>query len=330
MHTQAWHVDAKDPHLLRHIADSWYAAKGVRLDAGETAAIARQLTYNIKRLFDKKYPELRARDFIPVNYEVPEGAEAWSEKGFDWAGMAKIIDSFADDLPLVDIMAEEVLHKPKYAGDAYMYTLEDLARQAFSGIQVDNKRAFAAKRAWENLVEQLGAIGNAAANIPGFLTNANVTVLTAAGGNINGAWATATSQQIYSDLMIMTSTMVSTTKGVFKPDTMLLPISSYEIVMTKPFSDLDPTPVGMVFLKNNPHIRNIDQWAFLETADAAGTGPRAVVYKRDSEILELMIMKEFTQLPPKQKALAFLIDCYGVIGGVAIHYPLGIEYVDGL
>lgn len=325
---QAWYEDSKT--LGAFVAQLHYQATGVRLDAGETAVVTRQLTYVIKRTFDKKYPELKARLFLPPNYEVPEGAEAWSERGYNWAGMAKIISDYAADLPVVSALASETLHPLRTVGDAYFYSILDLAKAALSGVNIDAKLAFAAKRAIEMAFEQIAAVGNADAGLPGFLNNANVPLLTAAGGDIVGGWSTATPDQTLSDLNILGNKMSEQTSGVYTPDSLLLPLPQFNRIMSLPFSDLNPKPVGRLFLEQSTYIKNIDWWVPLNTANAAGNGPRAVVYKRDSEIVELMIMREFTQLPPIQKALAFLINCYAVLGGVSIHYPLGVMYADGI
>jgi len=325
MRNSAWYTDAKTcAALIAH-------AVANRLDAGETGAFTRQLTYIIKRLYDKKYPDLRARDFIPFNREVPDGAETWAERGYDWFGMAKIGDGHADDLPVVTVQGEEVLHKPKLVFDAYEYTLDEIRRSQFGGLNLDTKYAFAARRAWENVVEQVAAKGDAPANLPGFLNNSNVPVVT--GGVTSGfigSWDTATSSQILSDLQYLESSVFTTSKTVWRPDTLLLPPSKFKIVMAKPFSDLVPEPVGKVFLRTSLYVKNIDQWNFLETADAGLTGPRAVCYLRDAEVVEFMMMREFTQNAPQPKALKISIPCDGKIGGVSWHYPLAAVYADSI
>lgn len=324
MRNLSWYTDGKTAAVI--VAQ----AVANRLDAGETAAFSRQLTYIVRKTYDKKYPDLRARDFIPFNNEVPDGATTWSERGYDWFGMAKIGDGHADDLPVVSIQGAEVLHKPKLVFDAYEYTLDEIRTSQFGQLQLDTKLAFAAKRAWENVVEQVAAMGDADANLPGFLTNANVPLITALGGAITGDWPTATSAQILADLQAIEQFVFTNSKTVWKPNTLLLPPSDFQIAMSKPYSDLVPEPVGKVFLRTSLYIKNIDQWLFLETADAAGTGPRAVAYVRDSETVEFMMMREFTQGAPQPKALKVSVPCDGKIGGVSWHYPLSAVYVDGI
>jgi len=298
-------------------------------DSGETAAFLRQLTYIFTRTFDRKYPELKARRFIPVNNEISPGAESFVNRSFDLAGMAKIISNFADDLPMVDVIAAEITQLIKSLGDGYTYSIQEMRASAMAGTQLDVKKAFAVRRVMENTVEQLAALGNAAAGLPGFINNGNIPILSAP-GPLTGNWLTATPVQIYNDLNAMANAMVVNTNEVFRPDTILLPTNRFSLVSTLAMSDIDSTTVLRRFLENSPYIRNVDQWAFLNSADAAGTGPRAIVYKRDPEIVELMIPQEFEQLPPQARNLAFLIACHMRFAGVMWHYPLGGEYVDGI
>ncbi len=303
--------------------------KRFRRDSGETATFLRQLTYIYTRTFDRKYPELKARTFIPVNHEVPSGAESFVWRSFDIAGMAKIISNFSDDLPMVDIIGGEVAQAIKSLGDAYNYSIQDMRASAMAGTNLDTKRATAVRRVMENTIEQLAATGNAAAGLPGFLNNPNVPVLSAP-GDITGDWTTASAQEMYDDLNAMANKMVVTTKEIFKPDTIVLPTNRFSIVATKAMSTIDTTTVLRRFLDNSPYIRNVDQWSYLDNANATGDGPRALVYKRDPEICELIIPQEFEQMPPQARNLAFIIACHMRLGGVSVYYPLGMEYVDDI
>lgn len=302
---------------------------GQRLDAGETAAFARELEVVKAKTYDVKYLNLKARTFIPLDSEVPSGAESFTWRSWDWAGMAKILANYADDLPKVDIIGTEVSQGIKSLGDSYSYSIQDIRASALLKTPLDSKRASAARRAIENSIETIAAKGNAAAGLPGFLNNANVPLITAAGA-LNGAWDTATATQILDDLNLIANTIVETTKHTHIPDTMILPTSRYSRVATLPFSATDTRSVLKVFLENSPYVRNVDQWHFLDLANAAGNGPRVVCYPRDPEIVQLCIPQEFEQFPPQAKSLAFDNPCHARIGGVTWYYPLAGLYVDGV
>jgi hypothetical protein len=306
------------------------ASLGQRFDAGETANFAGALEAVKSKTYDVKYLNLKARDFIPVDGSIPSGADSFSWKSWDWAGMAKILANYADDLPKVDVLAQENTQGIKSLGDSYAYTVQDIRASAMSGMSLDSKRAAAARRAVENLIEQLAAVGNAAAGLPGFLNNTNVPLVTAALGDITGGWDTATASEILEDLHFIVNSVVITTKQTHVPDTLLLPISRYQRIATLTMGGGDNRTVLRVFLENNPYIKNVDQWHYLDTADAAGTGPRAIAYHRNPEVVELVIPQEFEQFPPQAKGLAFEVPCHARFGGVTFYYPLGAVYADGI
>ena len=90
------------------------------------------------------------------------------------------------------------------------------------------------------------------------------------------------------------------------------------------------TTAMQAFLQSNPYITRIESWNKLALADAAGTGPRAVCYKRDPEVLELVIPQEYEELPPQPKGFMYDIPCHARCGGVVVYYPLAMAYMDGL
>lgn len=318
----------QDSATVAGVAAALLASAGVKLDAGETALFARQLTHLVTKLQETRYPELRARDFIPVDGSINPGADSFVWRGYDWAGMAKIISDYATDLPTIQVVGGEVAQGIKTLGVSYEYSVQELAAASMAGYAISLEKARLARRANENAIEQLAAFGNPSENLPGFLNNANIPTLTIVG--FTGDWPTATGEEMLADLNAIANAVVTTTLGIWIPDTLLLPISRYSLVMTKPYSTTVPTPVGRLFLDQSPYVRNIDQWSFLNTADAELDGPRAVIYKRDPDVVQFVIPQEFTQLPPQPRGLAFSVPCYSRIGGVSVKNPLGAAYVDGI
>jgi hypothetical protein len=300
--------------------------RGIRLDAGETAVLARQLEYIYAQTYDVKYAELKARRFIPVDTSVDPGAEFYTYRQWDMFGMAEIIANYADDLPRVDVLAKEFPAPIKSLGASYGYSIQDLRRSAMAGSQLDSRRAMATRRANEQAVDQIAAFGNADAGLTGFTNHANVPLV----APDNAPWSSATALQIIPDLNKLANAIVTASLEVFEPDTLVLDTASFQIINTKPMSttgDADKT-VLRFFLDNNPYIRNIDQWTKLTDAGAAGV-TRLVCYKRDPEVLSLVIPQEFEQFPPQARNLEFVIPTHSRIGGVSVRYPLAMAYMDG-
>lgn len=299
---------------------------GMRLDAAQTATLARQLEYVKAQLYNVKYPAFQARNFIPVSTEVPNGAETITYRQWDQYGMAKVVANAADDIPLVDVVAREFTTKVKSLADGYTFSVQDLRAIAQSGQPIDTMKAMAARRAMEAAMDEVAAFGLPEAGMMGFVNHPNVPLVSPD----TGSWASATDAQILADLNKLVKAVVTATKGIHKPDTILLDTDTFEYLASKPVgADLQKTLLR-VFLDSNPHIRNIDSWHKLDTADAAGTGPRAVCYLRDPEVLQLEIPQDFEQFPPQARNLAFIVPCHARIGGTVIRYPLAMAYMDGI
>lgn len=300
--------------------------RGIRLDAGETAMLARQLEFVYARTYDVKYAELKARRFIPIDTSVDPGAEFFTYRQWDQFGMAKIIANYADDLPRVDVLAKEYPAPIKSLGVSYGYSIQDLRRSAMAGAQLDTKRALATRRANEQAVDDIAAFGNADAGLGGFTNNANVPLV----APDNAPWSSATPLEIIADMNKLADAIVAATLETFEPDTLLLDTASFGIINSTPMSstgDSDNT-ILQFFLKNTPYIRNVDQWGKLTDAGAAGV-TRLVCYKRDPEVLELVIPQEYEQFPPQARNLEFVIPTHSRIGGVSVRYPLAMAYMDG-
>ena len=313
--------------LVRH--GKLKRADGTRFDAGETAFITRQLLYIKARTFDVKYTMFRARDFIPVSHEVPPGAEQWSFWSWDLAGMAKVIANYATDFEGVDVNKTEVVTNIKSLGASYAYTIQDLRKVAMTapqgGGQLDYKRAAAARRMIEARIDDIAAVGLTDVGFTGIINNPSVPVLAAP----VGTWSTATAADMIGDMNYAVTTTITQSNGVEIPDTALLPIFEFSTFAQTPYSSLVPDMAMYLFLKNNPFIKNIDQWSKLTDQNAGGTGGRIIVYRRDENALTLEIPQEFEQFAPQLEGMEYTVPCHARIGGVVFYYPLSAVVMDG-
>lgn len=297
---------------------------GWRQDAGETAFIAKQLEALKAQTYDIKYAAAKARSYIPVDNSIPSGAETFAYDVWDTVGVAAIIANNAKDLPSVEAFVTRFAAPIRSLGVQYGYSVQDLRAAQMAGSPLNEKRAQSAKRAIEFAIDEIAAFGNAAAGLKGFLNNTAVPLVTPVVGN----WTTSTTaDQMVSDLNKLVNSIVQTTKEVHKPDTLLVATSTFALLQ-KPSGVDNRETVLSSWLRNNPYIKNVDQWVRLDTANAAGTGPRMMAYERSSEVVELVIPQEFEQFPPQAQGLNFVIPCHARIGGVSFHYPLAAAYMD--
>jgi hypothetical protein len=298
---------------------------GLKLDAGQTGVLARALEYIESKTYEVKYTELKARRFIPVNTSVPPGAQTVTYAQWDYYGLAKVVANYADDIPLVDAVAREYTARIKTLADGYTYSVEDIMAAAMSGSNLPDERAKAARRVIEQGIDEIAAFGLPQAGMPGLLNHPNVPIVAPTTGN----WGSATTTQILADLRKLVKAVVTNTKETQPPDTLLLPVDQFEELSMREMAPENPKSVLRVFLENNAHVKNVDSWGKLATASPAA-GPRALCYRRDSEVLDLVISQDFTQLPPQAVNLAFKVPCMARTGSTRIRYPLALAYMDGI
>jgi hypothetical protein len=195
----------------------------------------------------------------------------------------------------------------------------------FAGVPLETQRAITARRVIEFAIEKIGAEGSGIGGLKGLLNHPNVPLY----APDTGSWATATAEQMLEDLHSLVDQVISGNKETFYPDTMVLDGESRRLIARKHLDTVQETTVLAAFLKENDYIKTVESWNRCEDADAAGTGPRFVCYKRSPEVLVLDIPQEFESFPPQAKNLSFFVPCHARVGGVKIRYPLAVGYMDG-
>lgn len=327
------------PHVLTGMT-------GRRFDANDTAIFLRQLTYIYSQTYDIKYPDLKARQFIPVDNRVGPGAESFVWRQFDKKGTAKIVHNYADDFPNAEVLGKEFQGRVVSLGASYQYTLQDLRAASMAGLPLETRKAETARRVMETAVESLAAYGinntqfgqdlnptdqtSDTIKMYGLTNSPNIQSSTTTNNWTSGA----TVQQILFDVNQLQNLIFKNSKGVHLPDTLLLPTDVYGYLATTPRSPTftDDTMLQYI-LKQSPWLKSIDYWVPLDTAgkkqDGTTVGGRVMCYQRDPEILSLVIPQEFEQLPPQMIGMAFKVPCHMRFGGVTVRYPKAVAYLDG-
>lgn len=303
----------------------------LHLDAAENVFFGEQLTSVKAKTYDVVNKDLKALSLLPISTEGDPGAETISYKSFDAVGMAKIVSDYATDFPRTDLIGEEHTLKVKSLGSSYGYSIQEIRRAQMTGTNLETRRAVAARRAIDELQDKIAWFGDAKAQLNGFLNNSGANVYVAANNaaGTSKAWANKTADEIVADIAGIITAGPVATNGKEVPDTLLLPLNLYNVVMTTPYgSNRDKTIMG--FLRDNyPQITRIEWVSELATAGASGAS-RVVAYSRDPNKVEVQIPLRLEQLPPQQKGMEFEVICHQRTAGVAIYYPMSVTYCDGL
>lgn len=303
----------------------------LKCDAGEDVFLSRQLIYIQQRQVNTLFTNNQALRYVPVETDVPVGAEQFSTETFTQVGSAAFVTNYGTDFPSADVFVTETLNRMYDIGSSFRYSLTDLRRAAFSGVPLSSKRADASRFMHDTLIDEIALLGNTARALTGLSNNANVTLLTAGGGTVTGAWESATAATIKADLAAMESTIVLASAGQSQlfPDTLLLDDESYMIINTRPSTTFSDQTILRSYLENSPYIRNIEPWVKLRNAGAAGVR-RAVMYRRNPDILGMKISNSYEQFAPQQHLLEWIVPALSRISGVIVYRPMAMLYVDGL
>lgn len=304
---------------------------GLQHDGDESIFFERELESLKSRTYDIKYPELKARALFPVSFEAGPGAESIAYEQYSQVGMAKLLANYAADLPRADIGAKKFSSPVKGSGASYGWNVQEIRAAAMAGKPLQSRKANAAKRAHLALENNIAFFGNSDSNLPGFLSNTNIStvVLPADGTGATITWSTKTPDQIIRDINLMTRTVHSVSKGVEFADTLLLPIEQYNLIYDTPRSDKSDLSVAKWVLANNPHLKAIE-WCEELNGTGAGSTDQMVAYNRNPEKLTLEVPQDFEQFPVQERGLEFVVPTHMRIGGVIIYYPLSVAKAIGI
>ena len=302
-----------------------------RLDAVENAFLLRQLEFIQTKSYDQKYPLLYSRKFCPVNNQVDRSATNYTYHSYSQVGMAKLLASYADDLPRADVYVQEFSSPIKAIGQSYGYNINEIRAAMRAQVPLDQKKANAARRGVETVIDRILAIGDIAAGLVGLINQPNALAYTIPNGAAGTPdWASKTPLEILADMVNICAFIPTSTGNVEEANAVLLPRKQYTQIATTPMFATGGSDLTILeyFKRNQPEV-SVGMWPLL-TGQGAGTTDRMLAYNRDPEKFEAIIPQEFESFQPEQEGLNFTVACHARIGGCVYYYPLSAANGDGV
>jgi hypothetical protein len=243
---------------------------------------------------------------------------------------AKVISDYAKDFPRSDVYGEEHSVKVHGIGGSYGYSIQEIRASQRAGKNLDQRKATATRRAMDELVNKLALKSDPKGGTSGLLDYPGITEATLPADGTGGskAWSSKTVDQILRDINILTDAVMLPTYGREVADTLLLPLSAYNLLANTRLGDNESTLYKYI-MTNNPHIKRIE-WLLELAGEGVGGTDRAMVGKFDPEHITLEIPQPFEQFEPQQKSMEFVITCHSRTAGVIIYYPLAFAFADGI
>lgn len=303
---------------------------GQRLDAVDTAFVSRSLEYIKKKVYEVKYAELMARRFVPpASDPAPAGAEVIRIRQTDRRGMFKLISGYAQDLPRIDLIIAEAFTKVVTLGASIGWNRQEQRAAQYAGVNLSAEKMNAARRAYEETIDEILTVGIPAVGLTGLINNVNVPT----GSVTGGTWATkalSDPDAILDDVSDMLVDLGTATVWRERPNTLLLPPEQFALVSLTRLIDQNITVLQFMREALAPlGITAIEPWWRLKGA-GAGLTDRMVMYKRDPENVYYELPMPFTMHEEQWVGLEVMIPIECRVGGVVIPFPLSLSYRDGI
>jgi hypothetical protein len=302
------------------------------LDANESAFFMRELEYIKSVTYDVKYKPLKALLLFPTSTEANTGATQVTWRQFALVGNAKVIGDDSNDLPLADTYGIENPYKVKTLGVKYRYTIQEIRESMYSGKRLDQRRAAAARRAVDQLINQIALIGDTDNGINGLINFPGIGSYSvpADGTGSSQLWSSKTGDQINRDVTGMINAVFNATNGVEYPDTLLTPVQQYAYIATTRMTQFTDRTILEFLLMSSPFIKTVD-WLPNELSSAGvGSSARMMILARDDMHMSLEIPQPFEQFDPQQTGFVFEVPCHARTAGLLIYYPQSVAYGDGI
>ena len=288
--------------------------------------LQRQLEYIRPQVFETVYADIKYPTILPVTSEAGPGAQTFTYRIMDSTGEFRLLADSADDLPRSDVSQVEKSINIRSFGGSFGYSVQELRAAQMANVALEQRRASAVRRAYEEKVESVAMFGEASVSLTGFFNNATVDIVAA------DKWFTTsaiTAQEMLELLNYGVSAIINGSSMKEQPDTILLAYEDYNKISTTRNSDSSDVTVLEYFLRTNPYINNVEPINQLTKGKNGGklNTSRMVVYKRDPEKVQLHIPQPLELFPAQQRGLEFIVPAHARVGGVAVYYPKSMIYV---
>lgn len=311
------------------------ASPGTRFDSVEDASVffARELDHVKAKSYDVEYPELTALSLFPISQEADAGAETITYYTYDRNGLAKVIDSYSNDLPRADVTGKPSYAKIKSIGDSYGYSVQEMRASRLAGKSLDSRKGESARYAIDEKINTIAWAGDKESGLMGVLSdgqNIPLYAIQAGADSKKTTWLEKSADEILDDVNGMAKQVAKVTKNVERPDTLCVPADVYMHISTKRIPDTSTTVLAFL-LDHAPYLKNVVSTAELD-ADSVGTNPYAkadntgsgvaFLFKNDERKLSLENPMAFIQHPLEIRGLETIINCEARTAGVIVYYPL--------
>lgn len=316
-------------------------------DAQALAFIQGQAYQINQRIYETRYPDWDFARLIFVDTSGPEWSPGILTYMSDMSGKANWQSGYAKDIPLADVSQDMQTKTFHLAAIGYQYNIEEINTAIQIGASLPNRRARAARLAYQKFMFNLTLFGSTEKNLGGLTNYPGVPTFIVPDDGTGGVtyWVdengvgTKTPAQIVRDINLALQGISLATFETELADTLLLPTEAYNYIAATPYSAATMETILSFVLRTNLYtmqtgqqltIRGVRELGTAGTGDAAGEG-RMVAYKNDENNVKLHLPMPHRFLPVYQDGpLNWQIPGIFRTGGVELMDVVAFRYADGI
>ena len=316
-------------------------AEVAKLDAasgtGTGPFFSRQLEVIDGRVFLILERDMNYAADIPVNTGlVAPGATSYTWRLMDKVGSMKMIGGSGKDLPTVEVNGEEFTVSVEQFGAQLEYNTREVESARLAGMNIDQQKADALRRASIENKNALAYFGNAKKNKKGLLNDASVTKTVAANGAVGASplWSTKTALEKYTDIKAMYLRIKAASKGAVNPNRLLMPIEMFEDINTSSFN---PDGTNVTVREQVERVLGV-KCAGRSECSAAGGGLTVagvvyntfLMYESAAQFVEFIVARDLTRHELQVQGLSILVPYDEVIVGTVLRSPVAFDQMYGM
>lgn len=314
-----------------------------RMDANETAFLARDLVFKRAVIERTVYDENRAAEFVPIEGGHPEGAQVYETRRWNQRGTAQ----FSTELETANTPRAEVTQEGDFnpyvnIKASYAYTIQDLARAAYAGVPLPLEKALAAAEMIGRGLDLLARSGTLVPDgaggfknpigLTGLFNHPDVPIVTLS----HGSWDTNTTiANFLADFAQLEQAIIANARDNQSkvPYRLLVPTTVEGQLQTLQMPNVNMN-VKNYLIANSRLIKSIERWIKLD--DAAGspvsrtTKKLGVAYPMDLRTLFWPSAVAYSELAPQLNGFEYMIYAFARFGGVEVRRPFEVAYVEAL
>ena len=295
--------------------------------------MARELEQMEARTFNVLYQDLMYKQLFPVDSSINPGAKSITYKVYDQRGKPRWINSKAKDLPRADVDGRDVTTYQHMSGLSYGYSLQEIMAARFAGVPLEQAKANAVRRGFEDEMNFTAFNGNADLGFVGFFTTGNGIPRTTAPNGAGGdpEWDTKTPDEIIADIALLFTKPIVDSKQKERPTELWLPTAQYLDLKSRRLTDTGETLFSYIVRKSG-WITGEDKIVSVPDLTGAGAGgvDVAVAATRNPDKLEQKISQDVTFYPVQQQSLEWVVPAAIVYGGLVIRYPAAFHILEAI